>query len=83
MLRSIESIGISSVYGINYFGRGMLVGDSYVNYVRHEALGRDLLNASLTYVPSLKILYDDLTKTMPEYGRIKARFNYFIILFHL
>ncbi|KAG7204035.1 hypothetical protein KM043_001894 [Ampulex compressa] len=73
LLRSIESIGIASVYGINYFGRGILLGDNYVSYVRHEALGRDLLNGSLTYVPSLKHFYAELTRTMTDYGRIKSR----------
>lgn len=74
LLRSIESLGIASVYGINYFGRGILVGDNYVSYVRHEALGRDLLSGSLTYVPSLKHFYAELTRTMPDYGRIKSRY---------
>ncbi|KAI4486945.1 hypothetical protein M0802_012202 [Mischocyttarus mexicanus] len=73
LLRSIESLGIASVYGINYFGRGILLKDNYVSYVRHEALGRDLLNGSLTYVPSLKHFYIELTRTMPDYGRIKSR----------
>ncbi|XP_043677972.1 receptor-type guanylate cyclase daf-11 isoform X2 [Vespula pensylvanica] len=73
LLRSIESLGIASVYGINYFGRGILLGDNYVSYVRHEALGRDLLNGSLTYVPSLKHFYIELTRTMTDYGRIKSR----------
>ncbi|XP_076234076.1 uncharacterized protein LOC143179002 isoform X3 [Calliopsis andreniformis] len=73
LLRSIESLGISSVYGINYFGRGILVGDNYVSYVRHDALGRDLLTGSLTYVPSLKHFYEELTRSMPDYGRIKSR----------
>ncbi|XP_012256293.1 receptor-type guanylate cyclase daf-11 isoform X2 [Athalia rosae] len=73
LLRSIESLGIASVYGINYFGRGILAGESYVSYVRHEALGRDLLNGSLTYVPTLKTFYTELTRTMPDYGKIKSR----------
>ncbi|XP_025158070.1 uncharacterized protein LOC105182028 isoform X1 [Harpegnathos saltator] len=73
LLRSIESLGIASVEGINYFGRGILLGDNYISYVRHEALGRDLLNAALTYVPSLKKFYEELTRTMPEYDKIKAR----------
>nr|XP_012139085.1 PREDICTED: uncharacterized protein LOC100876163 isoform X2 [Megachile rotundata] len=73
LLRSIESLGIASVYGINYFGRGILGGENYVSYVRHEALGRDLLSGSLTYVPSLKHFYAELTRTMPDYGRIKSR----------
>lgn len=59
--------------GINYFGRGILIGDNYISYVRQEALGRDLLNAALTYVPSLRKLYDELTVTMPDYDRLKAR----------
>jgi len=73
LLRSIESLGIASVEGINYFGRGILLGDNYVNYVRHDALGRDLLSVAFTYVPSLKMFYEEITLTMPEYGKIKAR----------
>ncbi|XP_033328040.1 uncharacterized protein LOC117221307 isoform X1 [Megalopta genalis] len=73
LLRSIESLGIASVYGINYFGRGILLGENYVSYVRHEALGRDLLTGSFTYVPSLKHFYSELTNTMPDYDRIKSR----------
>lgn len=71
LLRSIESFGIASVYGINYFGRGSLGPDSYVSYIRYDVLGKDLLNATLTYVPSLKILYKNLTLTMTDYGSIK------------
>lgn len=73
LLRSIESLGIASVYGINYFGRGILVGENYVSYVRHDSIGRDLLNGSLTYVPGLKQFYSNLTRTMDNYGLIKSR----------
>lgn len=61
LLRSIEHTGISMVHGINYFGVGVLGNDSYIRYVMHDALGRDLLNASFTYVPSAKETYDQLT----------------------
>jgi hypothetical protein len=73
LLRSIENIGISMVYGINYFARGELHNSSYIHYVRHEALGNDLLNSSLNYVPSLRQLYMDLTTRMDDYGNIRRR----------
>ncbi|XP_023724757.1 uncharacterized protein LOC111873908 isoform X2 [Cryptotermes secundus] len=73
LLRSIENIGISMVYGINYFARGKLHNSSYIHYVRHEALGNDLLNSSLNYVPSLRQLYMDLTTRMGDYGNIRRR----------
>ena len=73
LLRSIENIGISTVYGINYFARGELHNASYIHYVRHEALGNDLLNSSLNYVPSLRKLYMDLTTRMADYGNIRRR----------
>jgi hypothetical protein len=73
LLRSIENIGISMVYGINYFARGELHNPSYIHYVRHEAMGNDLLNSSLNYVPSLRKLYMDLTTRMADYGNIKRR----------
>lgn len=71
LLRGIECYGISSVHGINYFGRGILGTDSYVAYIRNDILGKDLLNASLNYVPSLKILYKNLIRGMPDYGNLK------------
>jgi hypothetical protein len=61
------------VYGINYFARGKLHSSSYIHYVRHEALGNDLLNSSLNYVPSLRPLYRDLTTRMGDYGNIRRR----------
>ncbi|KAJ9577045.1 hypothetical protein L9F63_006393, partial [Diploptera punctata] len=73
LLRSIENIGIAMVYGINYFARGKLYNSSYIHYVRHEALGNDLLNSSLNFVPSLRLLYKDLTRRMKDYGDIKRR----------
>uniref|UniRef100_A0A182J623 guanylate cyclase n=1 Tax=Anopheles atroparvus TaxID=41427 RepID=A0A182J623_ANOAO len=70
LLRSIESLDISSVYGINYYGRGYLKPDSYIKYVQHDILGRDLLNGSLHFVPSLKTIYRNITLTMKSYGNI-------------
>uniref|UniRef100_A0A182JVW7 guanylate cyclase n=1 Tax=Anopheles christyi TaxID=43041 RepID=A0A182JVW7_9DIPT len=70
LLRSIESLDISSVYGINYYGRGYLKPDSYIKYVQHDILGRDLLNGSLHFVPSLKVIYRNITLTMRSYGNI-------------
>lgn len=70
LIRSIENIGVSAVYGINYYGRGYLSTEKYVNYIKHDVLGKDLLNSTLNYVPSLKIQYRNLTK-FPEYGSIK------------
>lgn len=73
LLRSIESTGIASVYGVNYFGRGVLRGSNYINYVRHDAIAKDLLNGSLNYVPYLKNVYKRLTNAMKNYGSIKHK----------
>lgn len=70
LIRSIENIGVSAVYGINYFGRGRLGNEGYVNYIKHDVLGKDLLNSSLNYVPYLKEEYRNLTN-FPEYGNIR------------
>lgn len=72
LIRSIENIGVSAVYGINYFGRGYLSTDSYVNYIKYDTLGKDLLNSSLNYLPYLKEEYINLTQ-FREYGSIKNR----------
>lgn len=73
LLRSIESIGISAVYGINYFGRGILGTESYINYIKYDSLGKDLLNSSLHYVPSLREDYRNFTRSLKDYGTIKNR----------
>lgn len=73
LLRSIEFFGISSVHGINYFGRGVLPNEFYTKYIRYDALAKDLLNASLNYVPSLKNLYQDLMINMTDFTLIKKR----------
>lgn len=70
LIRSIENIGVSAVYGINYFGRGFLSQEKYVNYIKHDVLGKDLLNSTLNYVPSLKHHYKNMTN-FTEYGSIK------------
>ncbi|CAO1407946.1 unnamed protein product [Diamesa hyperborea] len=73
LLKGIECIGVSAVYGINYYGRGYLKQDRYINYLKYDVLGKDLLNSSLNYVPSLKKVYKNLTNSMANYGRIKNR----------
>ncbi|KAG5683567.1 hypothetical protein PVAND_012840 [Polypedilum vanderplanki] len=70
LIRAIENIGVSAVYGINYFGRGTLSKENYVNYIKYDVLGKDLLNSSFIYVPYLKDEYKNLTN-FPEYGSIK------------
>lgn len=75
LLRSIESFGISSVFGINYFGRGKLSTESFISFIRHDVLARDLLNASLNYVPSLKMLYRNETNSILSYGHIRNWFD--------
>lgn len=71
LLRSIESTGIASVYGVNYFGKGLLNGSNYVKYIKYDALGKDLLNGTFNYVPSMKAIYRRLTNSMKNYGAIQ------------
>ncbi|XP_060523060.1 uncharacterized protein LOC132700024 [Cylas formicarius] len=71
LLKSIESTGVASVYGVNYFGQGFLKRRNYISYIQHDSIARDLLNTSLNYVPKLKKEYQILTMTMHEYGNIK------------
>ncbi|RZF48589.1 hypothetical protein LSTR_LSTR012550 [Laodelphax striatellus] len=57
LLRSIENLGISTVYGIDYFARGRLSRSDYTAFVKHDAVALDLLNATFSYVPQLGRLY--------------------------
>lgn len=58
------------MHGINYFGRGSLSSDKYVDYIRHDVLGKDLLNQTLNYVPSVKKGYKRIA-VMPGYGSLR------------
>ncbi|XP_066139869.1 uncharacterized protein [Euwallacea fornicatus] len=71
LLKSIESTGIAGVYGVNYFGRGNLKPQNYINYIQHDSIAKDLLNTSLNYVVKLKKEYKNISRTMIEYGNIK------------
>nr|XP_029733821.1 uncharacterized protein LOC109405405 isoform X1 [Aedes albopictus]XP_029733822.1 uncharacterized protein LOC109405405 isoform X1 [Aedes albopictus]XP_029733823.1 uncharacterized protein LOC109405405 isoform X1 [Aedes albopictus] len=71
MLKSIESLDISAMYGIIYYGRGVLRPDAYVNYIQHDIVGKELLNGSLNYIPKLKATYKELTRLMKGYGKLK------------
>lgn len=73
LLKSIESTGISSVYGVGYFSRGTLNTQNYISYIRYDAIAKDLLNTSLNYVPKMKVQYKELTHTMKNYGNIRHR----------
>ncbi|KAG8222411.1 hypothetical protein J437_LFUL004870, partial [Ladona fulva] len=75
LLRSIENGGISMVYGINYFGRGELRGDNYIQYVRHDALSGDLLKGALNFVPMLQLSYMELRKSMDGFNEVHRRRN--------
>ncbi|XP_971539.2 uncharacterized protein LOC660192 isoform X2 [Tribolium castaneum] len=71
LLKSIESTGIASVYGVNYFGRGELKSANHTSYIRHDAIAKDLLNSSLNFVPQMKDEYKKLTYSMVDYGKVK------------
>ncbi|XP_063917238.1 uncharacterized protein LOC135132949 isoform X2 [Zophobas morio] len=73
LLRSIESTGIASVYGVNYFGRGVLKSANYTSYIKHDSIAKDLLNSSLNFVPKMKDEYKKLTSSMRGYGKIKQK----------
>lgn len=70
ILRSIECYGIASVHGINYYGRGLLSTDKYVDYIRYDVLGKDLLNQTINYVPSMVEQYLQIQK-MPGIESLK------------
>lgn len=57
MIRAIEHLGISMVFGEEYFGRGDLDHTSYLNFVTNDALGQDFLNASKSFAYWIKDRY--------------------------
>ncbi|RZC42938.1 uncharacterized protein BDFB_008937, partial [Asbolus verrucosus] len=73
LLKSIENTGIASVYGVNYFGRGVLKSANYTSYIKYDAIAKDLLNTSLNFVPQMKAEYKKLTYSMVDYGKVKLK----------
>uniref|UniRef100_A0A6P7FZE2 guanylate cyclase n=1 Tax=Diabrotica virgifera virgifera TaxID=50390 RepID=A0A6P7FZE2_DIAVI len=73
LLKSIESTGIAMVYGVNYFGQGILQSQNYINYITHDAIAKDLLNTSLNYVSQMKREYEYVTINMANYSHIKLK----------
>ena len=69
--RSVENIGISVVYGINYFGRGILSQPNYIKYIKHDVLGADYLNSSLEFASTAKQYYAMISEKIETYGEIQ------------
>ncbi|XP_055911221.1 uncharacterized protein LOC129945467 isoform X3 [Eupeodes corollae] len=71
LLKSIECQGIASSFGIKYFGRGILGTEAYVSYIRYDFLGKELINSTINYVPSLRPMYTNLSKNMGDFQQLK------------
>lgn len=66
-------MAMSSVFGVHYYGKGYLLGTNYSDFIKNDAIAKDLLNSSLNYVPKLKQIYLNLTRTMKNYGSLKDK----------
>ncbi|XP_063615713.1 uncharacterized protein LOC134788841, partial [Penaeus indicus] len=73
MIRAIEHLGISMVFGEQYFGRGDLDQSSYIAFVTNDALGQDFLNASQNFAFWIGTRYQALQKDYPWYSNITRR----------
>ncbi|KAL5277429.1 hypothetical protein ACFFRR_002584 [Megaselia abdita] len=72
LLKSIECQGIASSYGIKYFGRGVLGGEAYVQYVRYDFLAKELINSTLNYMPTLKPIYENIKVNMRDFELLET-----------
>ncbi|CAM1323323.1 Uncharacterised protein g8367 [Pycnogonum litorale] len=73
MIRAIEHLGISMVFGEQYFGTGMLDHGNYLAFVTNDALGQDFLNASKTFEFWINDRYETLQEEYPWYTNITRR----------
>ncbi|XP_063869797.1 uncharacterized protein LOC135105527 [Scylla paramamosain] len=73
IIRAIEHLGISMVFGLQYFGRGALNQKSYIAFVTNDALGYDFLNTSQNFEFWITDRYKNLQKTYPWYANITRR----------
>ena len=62
LIRSVEFFGISTVEGLNYFGRGTLNAERFVNYLTYDALAWKSLNQTTDFVPVIKNTVNSLTR---------------------
>ena len=49
MLRALEHLGISQVYGVRYFGDGSLKHTIFTQFIRHTALSESYMNSSINF----------------------------------
>jgi len=73
LIRAIEHLGISMVFGEEYYGRGDLDHNSYLSFVTNDALGQDFLNASKSFAYWIKDRYQLLQHEYPWYSNITRR----------
>ncbi|CAL4155070.1 unnamed protein product, partial [Meganyctiphanes norvegica] len=73
LIRAIEHLGISMVFGEEYFGRGDLDHTSYLSFVTNDALGQDFLNASKSFAYWIKDRYLRLQQEYQWYSNITRR----------
>lgn len=78
LLRSIENVGISVVFGINYFGRGKLTINNHIKYIRRDTLGTEYLNSSLEFSLVAKHYYNtEVHGRLSSYGDIHKTYGIF------
>ncbi|KAG1650015.1 Atrial natriuretic peptide receptor 2 [Nymphon striatum] len=73
MIRAIEHLGISMVFGEQYFGRGSLDHSSYLSFIKNDALGYDFLNQSQNFEWWIKKRYIALQELYPWTANITRR----------
>ncbi|CAM1327370.1 Uncharacterised protein g9491 [Pycnogonum litorale] len=73
IIRAIEHLGISMVFGEQYFGRGSLDHTSYLSFVKNDALGYDFLNQSQNFESWIKNRYQRLQTAYPWIANITRR----------
>lgn len=66
----MENIGISIVFGVNYYGRGYLTPMKHIKYIRHDTLGTEYLNATLEFASEARRYYARITDASSKYGDI-------------
>lgn len=60
IIRCIENYSISMIYGMYYFGKGMLTQSSYNKFIQFDSLAADYLNATKSFSPEVTVLWDRL-----------------------
>lgn len=70
MIRSVEFFGIVMIEGLNFFGRGSLNRERFINFVTYDVLAWKSLNQTKDFVGVIREKVEDFNIRYEEFKNI-------------